>query len=54
MRILEGDLQLVSIWLQRAQEVLGEPAWKDTAAGVRRGSGLQGALQTQTHPAALC
>lgn len=28
MRILECDLQLVSIRLQRAQEVLGEAAWK--------------------------
>lgn len=27
MRILEGDLQLVSVLLQRAQEVLGEAAW---------------------------
>lgn len=26
MRILEGDLQLVSVWRQRAQEVLGEAA----------------------------
>lgn len=28
MRILEGDLQLVSVLLQRAQEVLREAAWK--------------------------
>lgn len=45
MRVLEGDLQLVSISLQRAQEVLREPAWKDM--GVRGGWGGKGGLGGQ-------
>lgn len=49
MRILEGDLQLVSVWLQRAQEVLREPTWKQTAEvrGQRSGVGRGRAPRTQ-------
>lgn len=43
MRILECDLQLVSVRLQRAQEVLREAAWKQRhTAGLERWAGLRG------------
>lgn len=58
MRILEGDLQLVSVRFQRAQEVLGEAAWKQHVKKVLMrwadhrvgGWGAEGS----THPARLC
>lgn len=50
MRVLEGDLQLVSVFLQRAQEVLGEAAWNHKPAETGSGGVRQGALDDPDSP----
>lgn len=50
MRVLEGDLQLVSIFLQRAQEVLGEAAWNHKPAETVSGGVRQEPLDDPDSP----
>lgn len=59
MRILQSDLQLLSVFIQRAQEVLGEAAWNQHVYSLKytarktRSDCLYSTGEWGTHPARL-